>query len=105
PPRPSHRHAGNRGTPQLRQERRRERGAFSTFPPARLAEEHASEWSQAGLRTPLRAASFLPILAQDLTNPAVLPLALTEFLFAARADGTVAVTFERLAAPIGSASW
>src|SRR5438128_11783113 len=48
-------------------------------------------------RRRVSAAPF-PVLAQHLAEPAVLPLAFAEALFAPDADGPVAATFEGLAA-------
>src|SRR2546426_12688571 len=44
------------------------------------------------------SAAPLPFVAQHFAEPAVLPLAFTEALFAPDADGPVAATFERFAA-------
>src|SRR5437762_9974147 len=44
------------------------------------------------------AAAPLPVLSQNLTEPAVFPLALTEALLPPDADGAVAAPFKGLAA-------
>src|SRR2546423_5323722 len=88
--------AGNRGTPRWRPRGSPEQEAFSR---GHGFARRLQMVTRANGRRRVSGLPAFPFVAKDLAEPTVVPFPAAEALLAARADGAVAVTFERLAAP------